>query len=48
MNNRIVITTYGSLGNLYPYMAISVELKFRENNIANFDVVCRVNVVNGY
>lgn len=29
MGNRIVLTTYGSLGDLHPYMAIALELKQR-------------------
>ena len=29
MSNRIVITTYGSLGDLHPYIAIALELKER-------------------
>jgi UDP:flavonoid glycosyltransferase YjiC (YdhE family) len=27
MGNRIVLTTYGSLGDLHPYLAIALELK---------------------
>ena len=34
MSNRIVLTTYGSLGDLHPYMAIAVELKRRGYNVA--------------
>lgn len=33
MSNRIVITTYGSLGDLHPYIAIAVELKRRGYNV---------------
>ena len=29
MGNRIVLTTYGSLGDLHPYMAIALELQQR-------------------
>ena len=29
MGNRIVLTTYGSLGDLHPYIAIALELKER-------------------
>ncbi len=31
MGNRIVLTTYGSLGDLHPYIAIALELKKRGN-----------------
>lgn len=34
MSKRIVITTYGSLGDLYPYLAIAVELKRRGYSVA--------------
>ncbi len=34
MNNRIVLTTYGSLGDLHPYVAIAVELKRRGYRVA--------------
>lgn len=34
MNKRIVITTYGSLGDLHPYMAIASELKRRGYDVA--------------
>ncbi len=34
MSNRIVLTTYGSLGDLHPYMAIAVELKRRGHRVA--------------
>ncbi len=34
MNNRIVFTTYGSLGDLHPYIAIAVELKRRGYRVA--------------
>ncbi len=29
MGNRIVLSTYGSLGDLHPYMAIALELQQR-------------------
>ena len=34
MSNLIVLSTYGSLGDLYPYLAIAVELKRRGNEVA--------------
>lgn len=34
MSKRIVIATYGSLGDLYPYLAIASELKRRGHNVA--------------
>src|ERR687885_734301 len=34
MSKRIVITTYGSLGDLYPYLAIALELKARGHQAA--------------
>ncbi|MBW4664674.1 MAG: glycosyltransferase [Chroococcus sp. CMT-3BRIN-NPC107] len=34
MSKRIVLTTFGSLGDLHPYMAIAVELKQRGHNVA--------------
>lgn len=34
MSNRIVLTTFGSLGDLHPYMAIAVELKQRGHSVA--------------
>lgn len=34
MGNSIVLTTFGSLGDLHPYMAIAVELKQRGHNVA--------------
>ncbi|PSB31532.1 glycosyltransferase [Chlorogloea sp. CCALA 695] len=34
MSNRIVFATYGSLGDLHPYMAIAVELKQRGHSVA--------------
>lgn len=34
MRNRIVLTTYGSLGDLHPYMAIALELKQRGHSVA--------------
>ena len=34
MSNRIVLTTFGSLGDLHPYMAIAVELKRRGYSVA--------------
>lgn len=34
MGNRIVLTTFGSLGDLHPYMAIALELKQRGHDVA--------------
>ncbi len=34
MGNRIVLNTYGSLGDLHPYMALAVELKQRGHQVA--------------
>ena len=34
MSKRIVLTTFGSLGDLHPYMAIALELKQRDHNVA--------------
>ncbi|KJH72076.1 glycosyltransferase [Aliterella atlantica] len=34
MSKRIVISTYGSLGDLYPYMAIAVESKRKGHQVA--------------
>lgn len=33
MNKRIVITTYGTLGDLYPYIALAIELKQRGHKV---------------
>lgn len=46
---RIVIATFGSLGDLHPYIAISLELKARGHRplIATFDAYCEAVTSNG-